>query len=48
VVKTAVLEQVMDNWSLATQRQLQTQYAGTMWLSEAGLALSRFTPLQLS
>src|SRR5918995_1710269 len=42
VVKTAVLEQVMDNWPPATQRQLQTRYAGTMWLSEAGLALSRF------
>lgn len=48
VVKTAVLEQVMDNWPPATQRQLQTRYAGTMWLSEAGLALSRFTPLQPS
>jgi excisionase family DNA binding protein len=48
VVKTAVLEQVIDNWPPATQRQLQTRYSGTMWLSEAGLALSRFTPLQPS
>ena len=48
VVKTAVLERVMDNWPPATQRQLQTRYSGTMWLSEAGLALSRFTPLQPS
>ena len=46
VVKTAVLETVMDNWTSATQRQLQTRYSGTMWLSEAGLALSRFTPLR--
>ncbi len=46
VVKTAVLETVMDNWTPATQRQLQTRYSGTMWLSEAGLALSRFTPLR--
>jgi len=48
VVKMGVLEQVLDDWPPATQRQLQTRYAGTMWLSEAGLALSRFTPLQLS
>jgi excisionase family DNA binding protein len=46
VVKTAVLETVMDNWTPATQRQLQTRYSGTMWLSEAGLALSRFKPLR--
>ena len=48
VVKTAVLEAVLDNWPPAMQRQLQTRYSGTMWLSEAGLALSRFTPLQPS
>src|SRR5215216_2659275 len=41
VVKTAVLEAVLDNWPPAVQRQLQTRYSGTMWLSEAGLALSR-------
>ncbi len=45
VVKMAVLETVMDNWPLATQRQLQTQYSGMIWLSEAGLRLSRLTPL---
>lgn len=44
VVKTAVLEQVLDAWSPATQRRTQTRYSGTMWLSEAGLALSRLTP----
>ena len=48
VVKTAVLEAVLDNWPPAMQRQLQTRYSGTMWLSEAGLVLSRFTPLQPS
>ena len=46
VVKTGVLEAVMDTWPPAMQRQLQTRYSGTMWLSEAGLALSRFTPLR--
>ena len=45
VVKTAVLEQVMDNWPPAMQRKVQTRYWGTMWLSEAGMALSRLTPL---
>lgn len=45
VVKTAVLEEVMADWPPAMQRQFQTKYSGTMWLSEAGLALSRLTPL---
>ncbi len=45
VVKTAVLERVLDNWPPATQRQAQIRHSGTMWLSEAGLALSRLTPL---
>lgn len=45
VVKTAVLEAVMDNWSPSTQRQLQAQYSGMIWLSEAGLRLSRLTPI---
>ncbi len=45
VVKMAVLETVMDNWPPATQRQLQAQYSGMIWLSEAGLRLSRLTPL---
>lgn len=46
VVKTALLERAIDNKTPATQRQLQTRYSGTMWLSEVGLALSRFTPLR--
>ena len=45
VVKTAVLEEVIADWPLAMQREMQTRYSGTMWLSEAGLALSRLTPL---
>jgi excisionase family DNA binding protein len=45
VVKTAVLERVMDNWPPATQRQLQAQYSGMIWLSDAGLRLSRLTPI---
>jgi excisionase family DNA binding protein len=45
VVKTAVLERVMDNWPPATQRQLQAQYSAMIWLSDAGLRLSRLTPI---
>ena len=45
VLKTAVLERVLDNWPPAMQRQVQTRYSGTIWLSESGLALSRLTPL---
>jgi hypothetical protein len=42
VIKTAVLEGTLDEWSGSTQRQ--AMHAGTMWLSESGLALSRVTP----
>ena len=45
VVKTALLERVADEWPPATQRRAQTLHSGTIWLSEAGLALSRVTPL---
>ena len=44
VVKTAVLEGTLDEWPGETQRRAQVMYAGTMWLSESGLALSRVTP----
>ncbi|MGI8860174.1 MAG: helix-turn-helix domain-containing protein [Rubrobacteraceae bacterium] len=45
VVKTAVLQEVADNWPSETQRQAQTLHSGMIWLSEAGLSLSRVTPL---
>ena len=45
VVKTALLERVADDWPPATQRRAQTLHSGTIWLSGAGLALSRVTPL---
>jgi excisionase family DNA binding protein len=44
VIKTAVLEETLDEWPGSTQRRAQVMHAGTMWLSEAGLALSRVTP----
>jgi excisionase family DNA binding protein len=44
VIKTAVLEGTLDEWPGSTQRRAQVMHAGTMWLSESGLALSRITP----
>jgi excisionase family DNA binding protein len=44
VIKTAVLEDALDEWPGAEQRRAQMMHAGTMWLSESGLALSRITP----
>lgn len=45
VIKTAVLEEVTDGWPAAERRRAQMAHAGTIWLSEAGLSLSRVTPL---
>jgi hypothetical protein len=44
VIKTAILEGTLDEWPGSTQRRAQVMHAGTMWLSESGLALSRVTP----
>ena len=43
VLKTTVLED-LDGWPGSLQRRAQVANAGTMWLSEAGLALSQVTP----
>jgi hypothetical protein len=45
VVKTAVLERVIDEWSSATLRRAQVAHSGVIWLSESGLVLSRVRPL---
>jgi hypothetical protein len=45
VVKTAVLEKVTDGWPAEVLRRAQAAPAETIWLSEAGLSLSRLTPL---
>jgi len=44
VVKTAVLEEVADEWPGKMLGRAQALHLGTIWLSEAGLALSRVTP----
>ena len=45
VVKTAVLERVIDEWSSTTLRRAQVAHSGVVWLSESGLVLSRVRPL---
>ena len=45
IIKTALLERVTDEWSAEERRRAQTAHAGMIWLSEAGLTLSRVTPL---
>lgn len=44
VIKTAVLEEVVDEWPGKMLRQAQVSHSGTIWLSESRLALSRVTP----
>jgi excisionase family DNA binding protein len=43
VLKTAVLEEVVDEWPGKILRRAQVLHSGTIWLSESGLALSRVT-----
>jgi len=45
VVKTAVLEGVIDAWPPADQRRAQRTHRGLIWIAEAGLTLSRMGPL---
>ena len=44
VIQTTVLEKDLVEWPGATQRQAHVMHSGTVWLSEAGLALSRVVP----
>ncbi len=47
VIQTNVLEELLDEWPGAMLREAQTLHSGTIWLSEAGLALNRVVaPLQ--
>jgi excisionase family DNA binding protein len=44
VIKTTILEEDLDEWPGANQRQAQVMHSGTMWLAKEGLALSRVSP----
>jgi excisionase family DNA binding protein len=43
VVKTAVLEETIDEWPGKMLRRAQVAHSGTIWLSNSGLALARLT-----
>lgn len=45
VVKTAVMQEVIDGWPPEMRRYAQVLHSGVVWISEAGLSLSRVTPL---
>ena len=45
VVKTAALEEAVDEWPSAELRRAQSSHSGTILASEAGLSLSRATPM---
>ena len=44
VIKTSVLQKVMDGWTPETQRLAQYLHRGTIWLSHNHLLLSRSVP----
>lgn len=44
-VKTAVLQEVVDQWPGEMVRRAQVGHSGTIWISESGLAFSRVIPL---
>ena len=45
VVKTAALEEVIDEWPVVTLRRAQSSHSATILCSESGLSLSRMTPM---
>jgi excisionase family DNA binding protein len=45
VVMTNVLDPELDEWPGALQRRAHLMHSGAIWLSDAGLALSRVAPL---
>lgn len=48
VVKTALMEEVADDWPMAVQRRAQAMHSELVWLSDSGLSLSRTTPVMSS
>ena len=47
VVKTAVLEDTVEVWTLKARPKAQETHSGAIWLTERDLALSRVTPLPM-
>ena len=48
VVKTAALEEAIDEWSASQLRRVQSAHSAIIVASEEGLSLSRATPMPLS
>jgi excisionase family DNA binding protein len=48
VVKTAAIEQAIDQWSASQLRRVQSNHSAMILASEEGLSLSRATPMPLS
>jgi hypothetical protein len=45
VVKTAALEEGIDEWTPSELRRIQCAYSAVILASESGLSLSRATPM---
>jgi hypothetical protein len=45
VVKTAAIEEAIDDWPAAALRRAQSSHSATILFSEDGLSLSRATPM---
>jgi excisionase family DNA binding protein len=48
VVKTAALEEALEEWPASALRRVQATHSGIILASEAGLSFSRATPMPLS
>ncbi len=48
VVKTAALDEAIDEWPASALRRAQSAHSATIMASEAGLSLSRVTPMSPS
>jgi excisionase family DNA binding protein len=48
VVKTAAIEEAIDQWSASQLRRMQSAHSAIILASEEGLSLSRATPMPLS
>jgi hypothetical protein len=45
VVKTAALEEALEEWPVSALRRVQASHSGIILVSESGLSLSRATPM---
>jgi hypothetical protein len=45
VVKTAAIEEAIDEWTLSNLRRVQAAHSAIILASEDGLSLSRATPM---